>query len=391
VQAPVPHSIRGASGCAAWTVKGPTMQTRPTLASTQPLVSVVIPAYNVASRFVLFKEAILSVLAQTHRPLEIVVVDDCSADASVSLIEEYLHRFADLPWRLIRSEVNSGPSIARNIGIKQSRGEVVAFLDWDDLYFPQFLESAINAMRREAEASVVLAPTYFYREWNGSARVYASVIPNALNSLSFVDFCAYIVENNFPVAMGSAVVCRRSLFESNKDLWFDSYLSKLTAEDVLFGFSFLSHGIRPIVLDSPLVVHRGYIGVGSRGFDAFLKTDELTVQDYISKKSVDGLIERIAAVNPERARGLRTRQAKLRNRFLLKRHLSQNRYGQIVPLIAADPGLAKAFLTFLAYKFSWLPGVNYLLQCQTFAITSSETALKQINALLRDLHTSEPK
>jgi len=365
------------------------MQTPSTLASTRPLVSIIIPVYNVASRFALFKEAILSVLAQTHRPLEIVVVDDASSEASVALIEEYLHRFANLPWRLIRSEANSGPSVARNIGIEQSRGEVVAFLDWDDLYFPQFLESAINAMRQDA--SVVLAPTYFYREWKGSARVYASAIPDAVNSLSFIDFCAHIVENNFPVAMGSAVVCRRSLFESSKDLWFDSYLSKLTAEDILFGFSFLSHGIRPIILDSPLVVHRGYIGVSSRGFDAFLKIDELTVQDYISTKAVDGLIERIATVNPERARGLRTRQIRLRKRFLLKRHLSQSRYGQIILLIAADPGLAKAFLTFLAYKFSWLPGVNYLLQCQTFAITSDEAALRQITALLGDLHRSEPK
>jgi glycosyltransferase involved in cell wall biosynthesis len=109
-----------------------------------PLVSVVVPTYNCA-RFL--PEALESAFAQTYQPVEIVVVDDGSTDGSMDLLSGYGSRV-----RLLR-QPNQGVSAARNHGIRESRGEFVAFLDADDLWTPDKLE---KQMALFADASVGL-------------------------------------------------------------------------------------------------------------------------------------------------------------------------------------------------------------------------------------------
>lgn len=92
-----------------------------------PLVSVIIPAYN---REHTVGRSIDSVLAQTYPRIEIIVVDDGSTDGTVSVLEEY----GDAIQVLKRS--NGGPSAARNAGAAASRGDIIAFLDSDDTWTP---------------------------------------------------------------------------------------------------------------------------------------------------------------------------------------------------------------------------------------------------------------
>lgn len=91
-----------------------------------PTVSVIIPAYNSAA-FV--GRAIASAMAQSHRPLEIIVVDDGSTDATAEAVERY-------PVTLIR-QANTGPGGARNTAAQVARGEWLAFLDHDDTWHQQ--------------------------------------------------------------------------------------------------------------------------------------------------------------------------------------------------------------------------------------------------------------
>jgi glycosyltransferase involved in cell wall biosynthesis len=93
------------------------------------LVSVVVPMRD---RRALIVETLQSALAQTHRPIELIVVDDGSTDGSGDLVAE---TFGDA-LQLIRLERNHGRSTARNIGCEAARGEFVAFLDSDDLWDP---------------------------------------------------------------------------------------------------------------------------------------------------------------------------------------------------------------------------------------------------------------
>ncbi len=100
-----------------------------------PRVSVIIPCYNRAH---VIREAIDSVLAQTYRDYEIVVVDDASTDDSREVVAAYGDRV-----RLVARAANGGIAAARNDGILHSRGELVAFLDSDDLWEPRRLETAV--------------------------------------------------------------------------------------------------------------------------------------------------------------------------------------------------------------------------------------------------------
>lgn len=105
------------------------------------LVTVVIPAYN-AEAFLL--QAISSVLSQTHRDLELIVVDDGSTDES----RELALSISD-PRVSVHTGPNRGPSAARNVGLRQAVGEFVAFLDADDYWLPEKLEKQLSVMEHD--------------------------------------------------------------------------------------------------------------------------------------------------------------------------------------------------------------------------------------------------
>jgi teichuronic acid biosynthesis glycosyltransferase TuaG len=105
-------------------------------------VSIVMPAFN-ATRTI--ENSIRSALSQTFSDLELLVIDDCSTDNTSQIIRKIA--FADSRVRLIESEVNSGsPAMPRNIGIKNSRGRYVAFLDSDDSWAFEKLEVQVRFM-----------------------------------------------------------------------------------------------------------------------------------------------------------------------------------------------------------------------------------------------------
>ena len=99
--------------------------------AAQPGLSVIIPTYN---RAPLVKEAVASVLAQTWRDFEVLVVDDASRDGTAEALAAFGSRI-----RLLRSPSRLGVAAARNLGISAARGQWLAFLDSDDLWRPEKL------------------------------------------------------------------------------------------------------------------------------------------------------------------------------------------------------------------------------------------------------------
>lgn len=122
--------------------------------------SVVIPFWN---GIPLLLEAISSVIAQSHRNVEIILVDDGSTDDLTKLFEVI---DADKRIRYFKQE-NQGPSIARNFGLKQSSGKYVAFLDADDLYSSEKIEEQIAFM--EANSLSFSHTNYERISFNGDA------------------------------------------------------------------------------------------------------------------------------------------------------------------------------------------------------------------------------
>src|SRR5215469_13100509 len=102
--------------------------------SPAPRITVITPTYNVA-KYV--GEAIDSVLRQTFRDFEYIVVDDGSADRTVDEIRKRASE--DERVRLVEAS-HAGSANARNVGVSQARGEFIAFLDGDDRWHPRFLE-----------------------------------------------------------------------------------------------------------------------------------------------------------------------------------------------------------------------------------------------------------
>jgi len=115
-----------------------------------PLVSVVIPAYNAAE---FLADALLSVRRQDHAPLEIIVVDDGSTDTTPQLIARLGADVISLP------QVNRGPAAARNRGLQEARGEIIAFLDADDVWPEGTLARQLASLAARPEADVALGRT----------------------------------------------------------------------------------------------------------------------------------------------------------------------------------------------------------------------------------------
>ncbi len=109
--------------------------------------SVVIPAYNVESYLA---ETLDSVLAQTYPYFDVAIVDDGSIDRTLAIAQDYARR--DRRIRVI-TQPNQGVSVARNRGIQETRGELVAFLDADDRWRPQKLEAHLAHFIASALAS----------------------------------------------------------------------------------------------------------------------------------------------------------------------------------------------------------------------------------------------
>lgn len=111
-----------------------------------PLISVIIPNYNYGRYLA---QAIDSALAQTYAKVEVIVVDDGSTDESHEVLGRYGEK---IRWL---SQENQGVSAARNRGVEESRGEILAFLDSDDLWLPAKLERQARLLLSDTELGLV--------------------------------------------------------------------------------------------------------------------------------------------------------------------------------------------------------------------------------------------
>ena len=165
-----------------------------------PTVSVVIPVHN-GGQFL--NQALDSVFAQTFRDYEVICVDDGSTDASIAVIGEYSKRVT-----LVR-QANAGPSAARNAGVERATGRYVAFLDADDLWYPEKLRRQLAVI--EWDHNVVLAHCNYDRsDIEGKIVKYGAALKERASSLSS-PLGRLIGEGHVPP---SAMLVRREVFES---------------------------------------------------------------------------------------------------------------------------------------------------------------------------------
>ena len=104
------------------------------------LVSIIMPSWNTGN---FIAESIQSVINQTYKNWELIIVDDCSTDNTDEIVSFY----KDQRIKYLKNEKNSGAAISRNYALREAKGKWVAFLDSDDLWVPEKLEYQVNFMK----------------------------------------------------------------------------------------------------------------------------------------------------------------------------------------------------------------------------------------------------
>jgi glycosyltransferase involved in cell wall biosynthesis len=167
-----------------------------------PLVSVVIPTSN---RIDLLGRAIKSVVNQTFTDWEIIVVDDASIDTTESIMSEKKSE----QIHYIRFHNKSGGAVARNTGIKNSKGDFIAFLDDDDEWMPEKLQKQINCLRDDKQLGICYTGRKTIRKGNlifGIGKNYSFRYPLKENQFKA------IMTDNF-IGITSSVMIPRTILE----------------------------------------------------------------------------------------------------------------------------------------------------------------------------------
>jgi succinoglycan biosynthesis protein ExoO len=211
--------------------------------------SVIMPAYNVSG---IIGRAIRSAAAQTRPPLEILVIDDCSTDNTVEVVKALAREISSL--RLLSTPANSGPSAARNVGLRAAQGDWIALLDSDDAWRPGRLERlsevaratsadfvADNLVMWDAVADAQFKPTYFD-------------LPEPQKQITLVDM--FSADDNFDFSKASFTLMKpiyRREFLINHNLRYNEGMR--VSEDFAFLAESLFNGAKLILTEEAYYIY----------------------------------------------------------------------------------------------------------------------------------------
>jgi glycosyltransferase involved in cell wall biosynthesis len=160
----------------------------------------VVPAFNAAETI---HETLVSISKQTYGRLEVIVVDDGSTDATAEIVRR--HRLADSRVRLVQ-KANGGVASARNEGIRASRGDFVAFIDADDLWYPTKIAKQVELLSAGGESMALVYSPFRVIDRNG----------NVIASPRRLGVSGWVLYRHFHVNLignGSSILVRRDVLE----------------------------------------------------------------------------------------------------------------------------------------------------------------------------------
>jgi teichuronic acid biosynthesis glycosyltransferase TuaG len=201
---------------------------------TTELISIVTPCYN-SSDFI--SNTMDSVINQTYNNWELIIIDDCSTDNSVDIIEKYI--ITESRIKLFRNNSNSGAAASRNLGLLKSSGRFLAFLDSDDLWEPIKLEKQINFM---LENNCPISFTNYElidEKGNSMNRI--------INSVKEINYKAYL--KNTLIGMST------SMIDTSKTELFE-FVNLRTRQDTYLWITLLKRGLVAYGLNMTLVKYR---------------------------------------------------------------------------------------------------------------------------------------
>ncbi|MGH4052365.1 MAG: glycosyltransferase family 2 protein [Clostridium sp.] len=200
------------------------------------LVSVVIPVYNKENKI---RETFQSIVNQTYKNYEIVIIDDGSKDRGIEIIRELLSLNNSIKYKIIIQK-NSGVSIARNKGIENSSGEYIFFIDGDDIIKPECLETLVNNMiHNKSDMSVC---GFKVMENN---KVVNQLYTKGICIHDMKDYLKMFIMGKTYIYMGNALYKRKIIIDNNIE--FDNKYKY--NEDQIFAYKYII-SCRNIVQDN---------------------------------------------------------------------------------------------------------------------------------------------
>lgn len=229
-------------------------------------VSVVVPLFNKAP-FV--RRALESIQRQTHADFEVIVVDDGSTDDGGKVVEA----FPDSRFRLVR-QANAGPGPARNLGLREAKGELIAFLDADDEWLPGYLENSVRLLESYGPRVACVASGYFlgaqstvplWRSRGLEPKLYA-LQPDTkailtMHLLALMTPCSTLARTDVVRRWGGFYSRRRCLYAEDAHLWLKVLLNETVA--VYLG--------EPLVVVHPEASALSHNLAGARPIEPFLE------------------------------------------------------------------------------------------------------------------------
>ena len=211
------------------------------------MFSVIIPLYNKAPYIA---KAIESVLGQTYRDFEVIVIDDGSTDQSLEVAKTFENKSIT-----IISQPNSGVSTARNNGVKLAKHPYICFLDADDWWHPTFLEEMKQLITDFPDAGIYGSGYYIVK--NGKERIAPIGVPQGFE-LGIIDYCeVYAKTLCMPIWTG-AVIVPKNIFDEE-----GGFKSQLKLGDDLWIRIVLKH--KAILVNKPLAYYNQDVDVNNRG------------------------------------------------------------------------------------------------------------------------------
>lgn len=216
-------------------------------------VSVIIPAYNTEQYIA---KAIESALAQTLADIEVIVVDDCSTDNTVQIIES----FKDPRLRLLLNSENLGAGGARNRAIEAAQGKWIAVLDSDDWYAPQRLEVLVN-LAEQKNVDLIADDSYLIED--GVSTPWSTIIcesgikVSSIQQFEAADFILTDIEGRLGLRLGFTKPLFRREFLIKHQIRYENIR---VTQDFWFDMQCFLHGAKFFLVPEPYYFYRARPG-----------------------------------------------------------------------------------------------------------------------------------
>ena len=211
-------------------------------------VSVIVPMHN-GEKFI--SRCIESILNQSYKEIELIIVDDNSTDSSYKIIEKYLNTFPCINY--LRNDTCMGPAISRNLGLKYASSDYILFLDCDDWLDLNCIEKAVNKLGSDSDIDIVLWEIKTAYEYKKTSSRYKYLYNNIITNTMALGLLSHCFENEYFLSpLLGCKLFRKTLLDKNNIIFFDTIY-----EDDAFTFiSFLHANKIALITDGCLYYYQ---------------------------------------------------------------------------------------------------------------------------------------